>query len=41
MEHSLNLDQESAHVEADDLLLWYIDDEEVTKLFEKIDKWYA
>ena len=34
-------DPESAHVKADVLLLLYIDDPEVTKAFEAIDKWYA
>ncbi|MFH2047887.1 MAG: hypothetical protein ABIJ12_00425 [bacterium] len=29
------------HIKADDLLLEYINDKEVTNLFEKIEKWYA
>jgi len=32
---------ESAHVKADEALLEYIGDEEVTKAFDSIDKWYA
>ncbi len=32
---------ESAHVSADRALLDYIEDEEVTKAFDSIDKWYA
>ena len=29
------------HIEADQLLLKYINDEQVTKEFEAINKWYA
>lgn len=29
------------HEEADKLLLEYINDSEITQLFEKIEKWYA
>jgi hypothetical protein len=36
-----NLDIEDVHVEADRLLVEFIDDPEVTKAFEDIDKWYA
>lgn len=36
-----NFDLESNHGDADDLLLEYIDDKEVTKAFNDIDKWYA
>ncbi|MBI2623082.1 MAG: hypothetical protein HYW65_00690 [Candidatus Liptonbacteria bacterium] len=32
---------ESAHVKADRALLEYIGDEEVTKVFDSVDKWYA
>jgi hypothetical protein len=32
---------EGAHVKADRILLEYIGDEEVTKAFDSIDKWYA
>lgn len=35
------LDMEEAHVQADDLLLDYIDDETVVDEFDKIDKWYS
>jgi hypothetical protein len=34
-------DQEYVHVCADKLLLEYIGDQEVTDLFDAIDKWYA
>lgn len=34
-------DKESDHGDADDLLLQYIHDEDVTNAFEIIDKWYA
>jgi hypothetical protein len=39
-ERPLN-DPEISHGEADDLLIEYIGDEEVSKLFNKIEKWYA
>ena len=32
---------EEDHMEADDLLLTFIDNPEVTRAFERIDKWYA
>lgn len=35
-----NRDTERDHIEADGLLLEYINDEEVTRLFEEIEKWY-
>lgn len=35
------LDKEENHIMADSLLLKYIDDEEVTNAFKKINKWYA
>lgn len=35
------LDIESAHIEADNLLLEYISDDEITEAFNDIDKWYA
>jgi len=34
-------DIEVNHAEADDLLLEYINDEEVTKAYSSIEKWYA
>lgn len=34
-------DREADHLEADRLLLEYIDDPEVTKAFENIPKWYG
>ena len=34
-------DLEKAHIKADILLLEYINDEEITKAFNDIDKWYA
>lgn len=35
------VDKEVAHIEADSLLLQYINDEDVTEAFEDINKWYA
>lgn len=34
-------DAEDNHIHADDLLLEYINDEEVTKAFEEIERWYS
>jgi hypothetical protein len=34
-------DLERAHIMADQLLLLYIADSEITDAFEKIEKWYA
>lgn len=34
-------EDEFAHMRADELLLRYIDDEEITKAFKAIKKWYA
>ena len=34
-------DKESSHVQADQLLLEFIDDPRVTEAFKDIDKWYA
>lgn len=34
-------DLEEVHIQADNLLLEYINDPEVTEAFEKIDKWYS
>ena len=34
-------DAEVAHSEADDLLLKYIGEEDITKAFKKIKRWYA
>ncbi len=35
------LDTEKAHSDADDLLIEYINDEEVKYAYDKISKWYA
>lgn len=35
------LDIESGHIEADKLLLEYIDDREVNEAFDSVEKWYA
>ena len=34
-------DTESAHADADDALIDFINDPEITEAYEKIDKWYA
>ena len=34
-------DWERRHVDADNALLDYIDDDEIREAFESIDKWYA
>lgn len=34
-------DVESAHIIADNLLLKYINDNDITQGFEKIEKWYS
>ncbi len=34
-------DEERAHGEADEVLLQYINDPDVSEAFEKIDRWYA
>lgn len=34
-------DPESAHGDADDLLLLFINDPEITDAYETIEKWYA
>lgn len=34
-------DPESAHLEADRALLEFIDDREVEKAYDRIEKWYA
>lgn len=34
-------DTENAHIEADDLIIEYINDPEIKKAYEEIDKWYA
>ena len=36
-----NWDVEMNHVRADELLLEYINDPEVTQLFDNIEKWYV
>lgn len=41
LEECKKLDTEGGHIEADDLLLEYIDDDEVRKVFNEISKWYA
>lgn len=40
-EIALNSDTEVAHVDADAALLEFINDKDVTKAFDAIDKWYA
>lgn len=35
------LDIEEAHIKADELLLEYIDDVEITRAFDNIHKWYV
>ncbi len=37
----VNDDKEQAHIDADDLLLEHISDEEISEEYNKIDKWYA
>lgn len=34
-------DHEMAHIEADNLLLLYINDEEIKNVYESIERWYA
>jgi len=34
-------DEEVMHIKADEALLEYINDPEITKSFDAIDKWYA
>jgi hypothetical protein len=41
LELAKNDDPETGHVEADNLLLELIDDEEITKAFKSIRRWYA
>jgi hypothetical protein len=36
-----NFDTEVAHIEADDLLIEYINDEEIKKAYDEVSKWYA
>jgi hypothetical protein len=36
-----NGDTEVAHSEADEALLRYINDPEITEAYERVDKWYA
>lgn len=36
-----NFDPEVSHVQADKLLLEYIDDEDIEAAFEAVEKWYA
>jgi hypothetical protein len=38
---SLNRNAEEAHLEADQWLLEYINDTEVSKAFAKVPKWYS
>lgn len=35
------MDIESGHAIADDLLIKYIDDEDIKKAYDEINKWYA
>lgn len=35
------IDEENAHCEADNLLLRYIDDEEISLAFKDITRWYG
>jgi len=37
----IDTDPESAHSEADDLLLEYINDQDISKEFNDIHKWYS
>lgn len=37
----LTRDYEYTHIKADDLLLKYINDKEITKAFENVGRWYA
>lgn len=34
-------DREVAHLNADSLLIQFINDPEITKAYERIDKWYS
>jgi hypothetical protein len=34
-------DYEIAHAEADDLLLLYLNDEEIKEAYDSVEKWYA
>ena len=34
-------DQENAHLEADNLIIEYIDDKEIQEAYDNIGKWYA
>ena len=36
-----NMDYEEAHKIADNLLIKYINDSEITKAYKKVGKWYA
>jgi hypothetical protein len=38
---SIDGDPDDWHREADNLLLKYINDEEISELFEKIERWYS
>jgi len=35
------MDAENGHLLADEILLRYINDKEITKLFKQIEKWYS
>jgi hypothetical protein len=37
----IDWDNETAHIYADSALLDFVDDEEVTRAFNNIEKWYA
>lgn len=36
-----NRDRESAHCQADDLIIAYIDDADIKKAYDDVPKWYA
>lgn len=36
-----SVDYEIAHIEADNLLIEYINDEDIMKAFEQVPRWYA
>lgn len=39
--HGDDLDSEAAHIEADEWLLEYINDAEISEAYNEIEKWYA
>jgi hypothetical protein len=40
-EFAENDDYEMAHAEADDLLVLYLNDEEITDAYDSVGKWYS